>query len=422
MLYDGKGNLLPTGSGMDAGIITKYNLWTGGVLVEGYGWHSSNKNYAFQEDESKYVTYAKLDAGKPYLFNAPDYMMITDTLPTPEEVTQGGRWVDILGEHIVWRGLTQYFFTGSPYAYTPDKDVYVIAVLTRGDPMMVWSPEVTGDINPGSLQNGSFNASFINRLETVEVSESFTKAAAAAQDVNRIYNSTLHTRWIGDSIMNAGTNAGWDNCYRVLACRALDSYSTYHAVNGTCMTDGCGMNWNSGKTGYTGFVEADTTGASGSNTTGFADVSYIYKWTDICIFALGTNDFGNAAPLGTIDDTGTDTFYGAFKAFLTYFQTRKPNLPILVIMPFKRETWATKNAQGLILTDYIQAMYNVCRLFRHVYILDLWSAFYLNSDDDAARSKYFLDYVHPSANAHMCIAQAVIEKIKHICVLEGISK
>ena len=420
MLYDGHGNQILTD--FNGTEIIKHNLWGGGVLVDGHNWNSSNKNIAFEKDETKYVTYAKLNAGEPYLFVAPGYMMITDILPTPEEVTQGGRWVDILGEHIVWRGLTQNFFTGSPYAYTPDKDVYVIAALNRGTPMIVWSPDVTGDINPSLLHNGSFNASFINRLETVEVSEPFAKTVAAAQNVNRIYDSTLHTRWIGDSIMNAGTNAGWDNCYRTLACNALGSYSTFHAVNGTCMTDGCGMDWSSGKTGYTGFVESDATFVSGSNTTGFADASYIYKWLDLCVLALGTNDFGNAAPLGTIDDTGTDTFYGAFKAFLTYFQTRKPNLPILVIMPFKRENWATKNEQGLILTDYIQAMYNVCRQFRHIYILDLWSAFYLNSDDAAAKSKYFLDYVHPSANAHMCIAQAVIEKIKQICVMEGVSK
>ena len=422
MLYDGHGRQIH--ADLSGATITKHSLWGGGVLVEGYGWNSSNKNLAFQEDETKYVTYARLDAGKPYLFVVPNgYLLIADFLPTAEMVTQGGRWVDILGEdHIVWRGLPQYFFTGSPYAYTPNKDVYVITVQDKGAPMIVWSPDVTGDINPSLLNNGSFNASFIERLETTEVSEPFSRAVAAAQNVNRIYDSALNTRWIGDSIMNAGTNAGWDNCYRVLACNALGSYSTFHAVNGTCMTDGYGMNWSTGKTGYTGFVEADHTFVSGSNTTGLADTDYIYKWTDICIFGLGTNDFGNAAPLGTINDTGTDTFYGAFRAFLTYLQTRKPNMPILVIMPFKRETWSVKNEQGLILTDYIQAMYNVCRQFRHVYTLDLWGAFYLNSDDAAAKAKYFLDYVHPSANAHMCIAQAVIEKIKQICIMEGISK
>lgn len=421
-LFNGYGKPVDTSGGK----FIKCNLWNGGILVKGYGWNSSNQNLPMQANPDKDVLWTKLDAGNEYLFTAPHNLMITDFLPTPEMLTEGNTLVDNIGaDHILFRGLTQFFWSANPYAYTPDKDVYVISVFPVGTPMVVWHTDVTGDIDPQLASNGGFCGDlteYIDRLEKIEVDDKFSRAVRKAQNINSIYDSTLTTRWIGDSIMNAGTNAGWDNCYRVLACRALGCQSTYHAVNGTCFTDGHGLTWSSGNKGYSGFVESDTTAASGSNGTLLADISNIYNLTDICVLGMGTNDFGNSAPLGTIDDTGTDTFYGAFKAMLTYLQSRNPNMPILVIMPFKRETWATANEQGLILTDYIQAMYNVCRLFKRVYTLDLWSAFYLNSDDATAKSKYFLDYVHPSANAHMCIAQEVIEKIKYICVMEGISK
>lgn len=189
------------------------------------------------------------------------------------------------------------------------------------------------------------------------------------------------------------------------------------AVAGTTITDGYGVSWDSAdstKTGYSGFVATEK--GSGKAET----PAEMFKMCKMVILAIGTNDFGNHAPLGTVSDTGTTTFYGAFRAWLNYFQTHNPNLPIIVVTPFKRDTWATPNDKNLILPDYVRAMYVVAREFKHVYLLDVFSKWYGDTDNQVIRARNSIDGIHPSAWFHDCFTMDLVQKIKEVCALEGI--
>lgn len=428
--YDGKGNVVATPSGGVS--ITEHNLFDtiGGVLVDGYT-ISGNKLVPSSDNR---VVYAKLSAGNSYLFafDAQTIIFIMTELPDVEE------WKTTAITEREYYGWVQNFWseqntnTGS-YIYTPETDVYILAGVAKTNNLYVWDAEWTGNVNPGSAMDigsgfstwnqndGSYStypfSTMLNDHEDIELSEAFQKGAIKSQNINRIYSGNVPIYWVGDSIMYAGSNVGVADSYRYNASRSLDLPWNYHAVSGTTITDGYGLSWDSAdsaKTGYSGFIATED-GTSKAET-----VKEFFPQCKMVVLAMGTNDFGNDAPLGTVDDTGTDTFYGAFRAWLKYFQTYNPNLPIIVITPFKRDTWATPNEQNLILPDYIRAMYRVAREFKNVYLLDVFSKWYGDTDNEVIRARNSIDGIHPSAWFHDCFTMDLVQKIKEVCALEGI--
>ena len=421
--YDGKGNLInePTSGGVK---ITEHNLFDtiGGVLLEGY----YINGHALKASEGARVFYAKLTAGENYLFafDAQVIIHIVAELPDVEvwkksELTE---WEYYGWEKNFW--LNQNASNGT-YIYTPTKDVYV---LVSSKPY-VWNAELTGNINPSggidtvgafskwNKNDGNYSpypfSTVLNDMEDIEVPEGLKKGVIKSTDINRIYSGNVPIYWVGDSIVYAASNVGLPNSYRYNASKALDLPWAYHAVAGTTITDGYGSDWGSG-TGYSGFIATE----KGSNKAETSAEKL--KQCKMVVLAMGTNDFGNNAPLGTVSDTGTDTFYGAFRAWLTYFQTHNPNLPIIVVTPFKRDTWAKPNKQNLILPDYIRAMYVVAREFKRVYLLDVFSKWYGDTDNEVIRARNSIDGIHPSAWFHDCFTMDLVQKIKEVCVLEGI--
>ena len=426
--YDGKGNVLASSSGGVS--IIEHNLFDtiGGVLVDGY----TISGHALSANSANHVVYAKLTTGKNYLFafDAQTIIHIVDTIPDVET------WKKTALTTWEYYGWVQNFWTehntaNGTYIYTPTNDVYVLAGVAKTNNLYVWDAEWTGNVNPGSAvdtgsgfsiwnqNDGSYStypfSTMLKDHEDIEVSEDFQKGAIKSQNINRIYSGNVPIYWVGDSIMYAGSNVGVPNCYRYNASRSLDLPWNYHAVSGTTITDGYGFEWATGAgTGYSGFVATE-------DGTGKAETSKeLLRQCKMVVLAMGTNDFGNDAPLGTVSDTGTDTFYGAFRAWLTYFQTYKPNLPIIVITPFKRDTWATPNEENLILPDYVRAMYVVAREFKHVYLLDVFSKWYGDTDNQVIRARNSIDGIHPSAWFHDCFTMDLVQKIKEVCALEGI--
>lgn len=415
--------------------IVKHNMFDnlGGIFAEGYNLPNTHKLTA---DENYDTIYAKLPAGGSYLFAFDDSsgstinIHVTNALPDVETLKNTAlnytkyRWVYNFFNDI-------HTETGS-YIYRPETDVYIMAGVKKGVALYIWDGELTGDIHPGTVLGNSFLkwnqndtgysgypfGSVLDGEKTVEVPDDFCKGAIRANDINRIYGGNVPLVYIGDSIVVANS-VGLENCYRKNSAKALDLPWSYHAANGATITDGYGMTWDGGGdtaiTGYSGFVATETAGKAKG-----AGAENLYKQAKMVILALGTNDFGNSAPLGTVLDTGTSTFYGAFRAFLNYFRNYNPNIPVIVVTPFKRDTWATENAQGLILPDYIHAMYVVTREFERVYILDVFSKWYSDTDNEAIRERNSVDGIHPSAWFHDCFTMDLVQKIKEVCALEGI--
>lgn len=427
--YDGHGNAVASPSGGVS--ITEHNLFDtiGGILVDGY----TTSGHSLSANSANHVIYAKLTAGKNYLFafDAQAIIHIVDTLPDVET------WKKSALTTWEYYGWVQNFWTdqntkNGTYIYTPTKDVYVLAGVEKDNKLYAWDAELTGNVNPGASiggsgfstwnQTGNSYSSYpfdkiLNETEDIQVSEESRKGAIKSADINRIYSGNVPIYWVGDSIMYAASNVGLVDCYRYNASKALDLPWNYHAIAGTTITDGYGVSWDSSdstKTGYSGFVATED-GAGKAQTS-----KELLRMCKMVVLAIGTNDFGNDAPLGTAADTGTDTFYGAFRAWLTYFHTNNPNLPIIVVTPFKRDTWATPNEQNLILPDYIRAMYRIAREFKHVYLLDVFSKWYGDTDNQAIRARNSIDGIHPSAWFHDCFTMDLVQKIKEVCALEGI--
>lgn len=431
--YNGNGELIAIeGVTGDMGItIVEHNLFDelGGIYLDNY----TTNAHSLKASEGNHVVYAKLTAGNSYLFafNKQAIIHILNALPDVEA------WKKKDITEWVYYGWTQNYFPNKyteegTYIITPETDIYVIAGVEKTNKLYVWDAALTGDINPGgSMGSSGFStwnqndnsysaypfSTMLEEMEDVEVTEEFKKGVIHSTDINRIYSGNIPVIWVGDSIVYAASNVGLNNSYRYNVARSLDLPWDYHAQSGATITDGYGISWDSAdatKTGYSGFIATES-GDSKAETP-----KEKYSQAKLVVFAMGTNDFGNHAPLGTAADTGTDTFYGAFRNWLNYFQSYKPDMPIIVVTPFKRDTWAKANNQNLILPDYVRAMYRVARDFKHVYLLDVFSKWYGDTDNEVIRARNSIDGIHPSAWFHDCLTTDLIQKIKEVCALEGI--
>lgn len=228
-----------------------------------------------------------------------------------------------------------------------------------------------------------------------------------------VKDGELYTFISGDSIIEANS-VGVANAYRCIVPGFFNSPNSYLAKGGACVTTGYGIAWD----------DAEGTGYAGYSAKLDALNDYRCSQYDLVVYAVGTNDWGNDAPLGTIDDTDDTTFYGALKMTYDKLMERFPNAAFIVMIPFKRENWNTQNDAGHYLLEYCRAIYEVLNLrkYRRFYILDLFDKWFLDWDNEAMRSHYFVDYVHPNKAAHICIARALAEKIAEVMAIEGIKK
>ena len=265
------------------------------------------------------------------------------------------------------------------------------------------------------LWDDGYVTTYTSQLTKDEVAIKYPEVEDAEnyRAVNRtVKDGELYSCIIGDSIIQANS-VGVAHAYRTIVPGFFNSPNGYFAANGACVTTGYGMAWADADTGFAGLsAKLDTAS------------DYKCNQYDIVVFARGTNDWGNDAPLGTIDDTDDTTFYGALKMTYGKLMERFPNAAFIVMIPFKRENWNTQNDAGHYLLEYCRAIYEVLNLrkYRRFYILDLFDKWFLNWDNEAMRSQYFVDYVHPNKAAHICIARALEEKIAEVMAIEGIRK
>lgn len=105
---------------------------------------------------------------------------------------------------------------------------------------------------------------------------------------------------------------------------------------------------------------------------------------DVIVIFGGTNDWGNNATLGTISDTGTSTFYGAYKHILEWLAINRPNAKVMTMTPLKRyyrgTVWVnartTPNNKGIFCRIMFKLSkkfltFMLCRALTYTTILDL---------------------------------------------------
>ena len=138
---------------------------------------------------------------------------------------------------------------------------------------------------------------------------------------------------------------------------------------------------------------------------------------DLITIFMGTNDYGHDTPLGSIDDEGDVSFYGALNTIIPALQAKYPNAKIVFITPLHRYGFGTNsatgeehtydsvpNGAGHTLGDYVNAIKEVCEKYG-VDVIDLYTDLDLDPSADETREYYMEDGLHPNSAGHRLIAE-----------------
>lgn len=137
---------------------------------------------------------------------------------------------------------------------------------------------------------------------------------------------------------------------------------------------------------------------------------------DIATVFAGTNDFNNNIPLGTINDSTTDTFYGTVNLMMQYMQTTYNNAPVIFFTPI----WRNYNgsASGVIvgmvnnngdnLKDFAEAIV-ACGKKHGVPVVDLCNESGIGEYNITGLTS---DGVHPNARGQKVLA-GIFKSVLH---------
>lgn len=166
------------------------------------------------------------------------------------------------------------------------------------------------------------------------------------------------------------------------------------------------------------------TDTGGTDTTAMCRderINSINASSNVVTFMGGTNDWLQNVSLGTISDTGTNTFYGAVKKTLEKLVTRFPTARIIAMTtPYGKapnragwsDTYGLKNNLGLTTYDYGRVIKEVAGLYGipciDIYQSAGWNDFNITSfcNDDGA-------LIHPNSTGGRRIAECMIDAFRN---------
>ena len=209
---------------------------------------------------------------------------------------------------------------------------------------------------------------------------------------------------LGDSITEGAKANGWQ------WHRYIDKYFNANAVETTIVNLGVG-----------GTSVCTSSYVSASLQPFVNRLNTIPTDADVIVIFGGTNDWGNNATLGTISDSESSSFYGAYKYMLEWLANNRPNAKILTITPLKRyyrgytSTWTnaqtTRNSKGQLLQDYVRAVKEVSEMYA-IPCVDLHNESGLNPVLEIVRTKYMEDGLHPTAEGNKKMYPIILNKLK----------
>lgn len=339
--------------------------------------------------------------------------------------------------------ITGQALSQPPVCFTVKQDWYVLRASTKPDAgkrvnnYYVAELQMTGISALGNGMNGQLwyvykkdlgngYASDKGYLQQIFVSktanaENERAYAAMSRDVPR--DRTLNIHFIGDSITYAASNAGLQNAFRKYVPMNLRAETMALCQSGVSVTTGSGsFDWNgkqntdtaydAAMSGYSGLAQKLAEYKTNLSLAAWADA------VDIVVVELGTNDHWDQAALGVPTNLTEDTnFYGAVEKTLTLLEDTFPHAQILWMLPFKNQNWKTSTIK---LVDYLIALKILCQMHTRCWVLDLFDKWFLNYDDTDLRNKFFIDNVHITGNAHKCVAESMIDKIRQIISVCGL--
>lgn len=206
-------------------------------------------------------------------------------------------------------------------------------------------------------------------------------------------NLNLNLKWVafGDSLTDAGTLNG-ENNYTNFVSNALGLTLVNRGVGGTGYLKTSSAFWN-----RTNTIPADT------------DI--------LTVFGSFNDLFVDNYEVGTINDTGTDTLYGAIKKFLNNCWDINPSMIIGIITPTPWSgKWRGDKTHSDKTIKYVETLIDVAKYYS-LPCLNLFDNSNLRPWDSTFNSTYFLnaDGTHPNSVAHKkYIAPKVENFIKSI--------
>ena len=132
---------------------------------------------------------------------------------------------------------------------------------------------------------------------------------------------------------------------------------------------------------------------------------------DIISVAGGVNDHGLNTPLGDISSIDNKTFYGALKILCEGLLTKYPLKTIFFITPMHYTDFFsgdTTNSLKLPLTDYVDAIIKVCRMYS-IPVLDNYSNIGIYPKNSIQKSTYTADGLHPNEEGHKKMANEILK-------------
>lgn len=130
----------------------------------------------------------------------------------------------------------------------------------------------------------------------------------------------------------------------------------------------------------------------------------------------GTNDYmgtvsGGNVPLGSLGDSNTDSFYGAYNYSINKLLTKYPNIRVILVTPTWRMNHETINGgdtdyvpnNGVYLREYIKAIKDTALKY-HVPCVDLFDKSGINVYN---KSVYLADTVHPTTEGYKLIGNII---------------
>lgn len=91
--------------------------------------------------------------------------------------------------------------------------------------------------------------------------------------------------------------------------------------------------------------------------------NYPYGSPEIIVIMCGINDINGNVSLGTIDDTGTDTYMGAFKTMLQRIKTTCGNAKVVVFQLYSGNSFDKVTTSGTHQYEYHEAMEKICKMY-----------------------------------------------------------
>lgn len=331
------------------------------------------------------------------------YTNVNTSTPTSSTLASGG-WV-----------TTTYTGNGSAIGVTIKKtNDAVIDFATDGDSPedyldtsdpSIWYMEEAGTGTTGSQTFSKVDLGDANYVSLTladgTVLQIITQKGAEERESNYWYDKSFTC--IGDSITAGAstTKTYWEYLEEILNPLSMKAMG----VSGSCV---------SAKSDY-----------------GTSNSPLINRYTsipdsDVITIYMGTNDYGHETPLGTIEDKGDISFYGALNTIIPGILAAHPNSRLIWITPTHRYGRGTSgilgtaftydyipNGRGHCLKDYVDAIKAVCE--RHsVPVIDLFNISGIDPSVSEMRSQYMPDGLHPNAAGHEKIASIIAAALENL--------